>query len=96
MVEEAKALCDELWLAIQADFNNIVIEGDNMRVIQELKGKIQVPLQIYSIIEDTHIWPNQGIQLLINHILRNNVLTLQIWALIYNIFLLKYMFFSIS
>jgi len=55
LVAEARALRDGLRLMIQAGFNNIVIEGDNMIVIQVLKGKILVPWQISNIIEDIRI-----------------------------------------
>ena len=51
---EARALRDGLRLAIQAGFNNIVIEGDNKIVIHALKGKIHIPWQISNIIEDIH------------------------------------------
>jgi len=39
-------------------------------VIQALKGKIQVSWQISNIIEDTHTWQIQGIQLIVTHIFR--------------------------
>jgi len=54
LVAEARALRDGLRLAIQAGFNNIVIEGDNKIVIHALKGKIHIPWQISNIIEDIH------------------------------------------
>ena len=70
IVAEARALRDEPQLVIWAGFNNIIIEGDNKIVSQALKRKIQVLWQISIIIEDTPMWQNEGIHLLITHMFR--------------------------
>ena len=51
---EAQALKDGVFLVIQARYRNITIEGDNLIVIQALKGKVQIPWQIANIVEDIH------------------------------------------
>jgi len=67
-VAEARALRDGVRLVVQAEFNNINIEGDNLMVTQALKGDIQVPRQISNIIEDAQAWLKQEIQANFNHI----------------------------
>ena len=48
----------------------ISIEGDNLVVIQVLKGAIKSPWQIAYILEDVRACLNQDIRVLINHTFR--------------------------
>ena len=70
LVAEARALKDEVSLAIQAGYSMISIEGDNMIVIQALKGNSNGPWQISHIIEDVKVCLNQDIRVFINHTFR--------------------------
>ena len=70
LVVETLALKDGVYLAIQAAHMEIAIEGDNLIVIQALKGNFHIPWQIANIIEDVHSWIQQGIQFTITHTFR--------------------------
>jgi len=50
LLAEARALREQVKLAAQARFSNIVIEGENLTLVQALQGSILVPWQIFSII----------------------------------------------
>ena len=52
LVVEARALKDGVLLAIRAGYTEIAIAGDNLIVIQALKGKGHIPWQIANIVED--------------------------------------------
>jgi len=56
LVVEARVLRDGVTAAIQAGFNRLCIERDNLVVIQALKGKSHVPWKIDTIIEDIPSW----------------------------------------
>ena len=43
LVAEVRSFRDEVNLAVQVEFDKIVIESDNQIVIQSLKGNIQIP-----------------------------------------------------
>jgi len=43
LVAEARALCDGLHEAIKAEFQSLVIEGDNSTVIRANRGSIHSP-----------------------------------------------------
>ena len=49
---EARALRDRVTSAVQVEFNEIVIEGDNQTLIQALRENIYIPRQISNIIKD--------------------------------------------
>jgi len=51
-VVEVRVLRDGVNAAIQANFNNICVEGDNLIVIQAPKENILISWQISDIIED--------------------------------------------
>ena len=70
LIAEAWALNDGLRMAIQAGYNTICIEVDNLIVIQAFKGLHQVPLQIKSTIQDVHTWLNQRLRVTFNHVFR--------------------------
>jgi len=70
LVAEAKALKDGVFLAVQAGYSRISIEGDNMIVIQALKGEGQMPWQIAYIIKDVKASFQHVVQVSINHIYR--------------------------
>ena len=44
-------------------------------MIQELRGKFEVPWQISKIIEDVHVWLAQNIQYAIKHMYREANMT---------------------
>jgi len=67
LVAEARALKDGVLLAVQAGYLMISIEGDNMVVIQALKGDTKGLWQISHIVKACL---NQDIQVFINHIFR--------------------------
>jgi len=69
-VAEARALKDGVFLVIQARYRNITIEGDNLIVIQDLKGKVQIPWQIANIVEDIHSGIQKDMQVTVTHIFR--------------------------
>jgi len=56
LVAEACELKDGVFLAVRAGYTKINNEGDNLLVIQALKGINRVPWQITSILEDIHAW----------------------------------------
>jgi len=65
-------LKDRVSLAIHAEYTEISIEGDNLVVIQALKGNIQAPWQIATILEDVRAWFLQEIRVIINHAFRES------------------------
>ena len=67
---EARTLRDEVKLAVQVGFNNIVVEGDNLTVIKAIKDDGQVPWKISNIIKDVQLWLNKDIQATFKHIFR--------------------------
>ena len=52
LVAEARALRDGVQAAVQAGYNNIFIEGDNLTVIKAVNGEGQTPWRISNIIRD--------------------------------------------
>ena len=71
LVAEARTLKDGVLLAIdQEGFSKISIEGDNLIVIQSLKGECQGPWQIAHIIQDVNASLTQASIVSINHIFR--------------------------
>ena len=74
LVAEARALQNGVCAMIQAGSKNIIIEGDNLTVIQALRGHIHIPWQISMIIADVRekitsssttifgrqVWPQTG------------------------------------
>jgi len=70
LVAEARTLKNGVLLAIQEGFSKISIEGDNLIVIQSLKGECQGPWQIAHIIQDVNASLTQVSIVSINHIFR--------------------------
>ena len=61
---------DSLNAVIQAEYCNIIVEGDKKTLIQALEWHIQVPWQIHNIVKDILKRRGQCIQITINHIFR--------------------------
>ena len=70
LIAEARALKDGVFLAVHARYSMISIEGDNLIVIQALKGKCKVPWQITHIIDNNKSSLHQITQVSIPHIFR--------------------------
>ena len=68
IVAKARELKNGVIAAIQADYRNIIIEGDYDIVIQALKGTFHTPWQIAMIIEDVRLWLEKTNCTVINHI----------------------------
>jgi len=69
-VAEARALQDGFKVALQAVYNQLIIEGYNKVVIQALDRAIQIPWSIQCIIKNILNWRDQGVTFTIKHILR--------------------------
>ena len=61
--------------AIHVRFHKIAIKGDNLIMIQAVKGNIHMPWHISNIIENVHAWLNQDIQFFIKHMFREQNMT---------------------
>ena len=70
LVAEARALKAGVLLAIQEGVSKISIEGDNLLVIQSLKGGCHGPWQIAHIVQDVKASLTQFSSVSINHIFR--------------------------
>ena len=68
LVAEARALKNRVIAAIQAGYQNIIIEGDNNTVIQALQGIYHVPWKIATILEDVKLWLTTTNCTIIRHI----------------------------
>ena len=63
LVAEARALKDGVLLVLRAGHTEIAIEGDNLIVIQALKGEGRIPWQISNIIKDIQLSIREDIHL---------------------------------
>jgi len=70
LAAEARAMRDGVYVAVEAAFKHILIEGGNKIVMQALKGIIKVPRQIQSLIKDVLMWKEKGIHIIINQVFR--------------------------
>ena len=70
LIAEARALKDSVLLAVPAGYSMINIEGDNMIVIQALKGECNVSWQIAHIIDDVKVSLQHVIHVSINQTFR--------------------------
>jgi len=69
-VAEGRALRDGVQAAFATGYKRLHIEGDNLIVIEALKGNSATPWQIKYIIQDVHDMLNQVKHAIINHIYR--------------------------
>ena len=58
---------------VQAGFKTIEIEGDNLIIIQALRGNSKISWQMFNIIEDVRAWLQQDIHYVLNHIYRKAI-----------------------
>ena len=59
---EVRALRDGIREAIVLRCKKITIEGDNLVIINALKGNIFIPWQIGNVIENVRFWLSQNVQ----------------------------------
>ena len=68
VVVEATIMCDDVHAIVQSGYRVSVLEGDSQVFIKALRGEIQTSWEIQTLVEDTKLYLNFCIQVLVHHI----------------------------
>jgi len=69
-VTEAHAMPDGIFNTIQKGFHQIIVEGDNLRVIGAASGSSAFPWRIQQLLMDIRYWQAVGVTLIFKHTYR--------------------------